>query len=660
MSEEAVLELPEPRARLVRRERRSQLERRFDALCAWWVTSGARRRERRLWATVQQIRSRATALCDLSEAQLRQHTVSLRAQLRSRPFEGSSVQQGLALACEAASRTLGLRPYDCQLAGAYALTRGMVVEMETGEGKTLTCALAAAGCALAGLRVHSVTANDYLVERDARFLEPFYRFLGLGSATILSPDEEASRRAAYAKDVVHITAKELTFDHLRDRLALGRHDSDLHSAVRVLRRGNSGSMELRQRGLEMAIIDEIDCILIDEARQPLIISNSAAGPVAPVDLKLAREDVKTLSAGRDYILHARDRRVELTSQGLKRCGVLARDRLGPWRLPAWRNELLRHALAAEHLYRQGEDYVVLAGRVQIIDEHTGRVMPERTWSAGLHEMIELKENCEPRTGRVDVARMTYQRFFRRYQVLAGLTGTAREVARELWAIYRLPMVRLPTHRPMQRQSRGTTIVADEAAKWRSLAAQVIAQHGRGRPVLVGTRTVSAAQAASQALRTAGLPHEVLSAEHNAHEAAVIARAGFTGVITIATNMAGRGTDIKLGPGVADVGGLHVVMTEMHESGRIDRQLAGRCARQGDPGTVEAILSWSDPLLVKYLPQWLRQLCACLPPGWRAKLGPRFIRWAQLQAEASHRRIRRELLMADDYLDDVVAFSGKSL
>jgi preprotein translocase subunit SecA len=287
-------------------------------------------------------------------------------------------------------------------------------------------------------------------------------------------------------------------------------------------------------------------------------------------------------------------------------------------------------------------------------------MPDRSWSAGLHELIELKEGCEPRAGRIDVARITYQRFFRRYRVLAGLTGTAREVSRELWAIYRLPMVRVPTHRPMRRQYTGTRIVANEAEKWLVLGELVAAKLALRRPVLVGTRTVNAARAASRALQAATLPHEVLSADQNAHEAEVIARAGLAGVITIATNMAGRGTDIRLGSEVGTVGGLHVIMTEMHESGRIDRQLAGRCARQGDPGTVEAILSWDDPLLQKYLPPWVRRTLPRLPPRLRSWLAPGALRWAQLQAEASHRRIRGELLSADEFLDDVVAFSGKSL
>jgi preprotein translocase subunit SecA len=321
-------------------------------------------------------------------------------------------------------------------------------------------------------------------------------------------------------------------------LALGRHDSDLQRAVRPLRRQSSISVPLRQRGLEMAIVDEIDSILIDEARQPLIISSTAAGPFARADLEQAQEDAHGLTVLHDYLLRPRDQRVELTPKGQARLAELARDRLGNWRMPAWRNELLRQALAAEHLYRRNEDYVLLGGRVQIIDEHTGRIMPDRSWSAGLHELIELKEGCEPRAGRIDVARITYQRFFRRYRVLAGLTGTAREVSRELWAIYRLPMVRVPTHRPMRRQYTGTRIVANEAEKWLVLGELVAAKLALRRPVLVGTRTVNAARAASRALQAATLPHEVLSADQNAHEAEVIARAGLAGVITIATNMAG--------------------------------------------------------------------------------------------------------------------------
>ena len=563
----------------------------------------------------------------------------------------------LALAAVAADRVLGLLPFDCQLAGAWALMRGWVIEMETGEGKSLTATLAAASAALCGIPVHVVTVNDYLAQRDSEQSAPLYDFIGLTSSLVLSSHTDEQRRCAYASRVVHVTARELAFDYLRDRLALGHNDGDLRQQLRPLRSDANTQSGPRLPGLAMAIIDEIDSILIDEARQPLVISHQAARPLAQEDLVQARADAASLQVGEHFLLHHRERRVQLTEPGKQRLAGLAKVRDGRWRLPAWREEIVRQSLAAEHLYRRGEDYVLRDDRVAIVDENTGRVAADRSWSAGLHEMLELKEACPPRTSRLDVGRLTYQRFFRRYRHLAGMTGTAREVARELWSIYRLPLVRLPTNRPLRRVNAGMEILPTQPAKWHALAERVSSLHRSGRPVLVGTRTVNAAQAASAALEQLGLPHVVLSAAQDAQESAVVAQAGQARQITIATNMAGRGTDIRLGQGIAEMGGLHVVMSEMHEAGRIDRQLAGRCARQGDPGSWEAILSWDDPLLRTHLPEPLLLLVMRLPLCLRSRLAAAVLLLAQRRAQWLHAGMRRQLLRADDRLDDLVSFSG---
>lgn len=660
MSESLPLRLPRPQPREERQPvRETALERGAYELAAWAVVGSARWRARRHWSAVQLVRNTLQDLDGIDDAGLRTRA----RQWRSRPSGAASTDgsiEALALAVEAAARTLGIAPYDCQIAGAHALMSGAVAEMETGEGKTLTSALAAAAMALGGIPVHVVTVNEYLAQRDAALLAPLYQFLGLTVGLVLSSHEDVVRRTAYAADVVHVTAKDLAFDYMRDRLETGRQDGNLFRQLEPLK-GPSGALDtLRLRGLSMAIIDEIDSVLIDEGRQPLVISQQSPPTIEHEDLVQASVDAVVLQIERDYTLSTRERRVDLTPNGQAHVTDLAEGRGARWRVPAWREELVRQALAARHFYHRDEDYVIQHGAIGIVDEHTGRMFPDRSWSAGLQEMIELKEGVAPRGGRTDIARLTYQRFFRRYRRLAGMSGTAREVARELWAVYRLPTVRLPPHRPSQRVHDGSRFVESDADKWRALAEHVDARHRQGRPVLVGTRTVSAARAASAALSERGLAHSVLSADQDLQEAAVIAQAGQPGRITIATNMAGRGTDIRLGNGVAEAGGLHVVMSEVNEAGRIDRQLVGRCARQGDPGSWEAILSLADPLLAKHLPRWLWRTVGLLPWGARYRLGNAAVQWAQRRAERLHSRMRSDLMRADYLLDDMIAFSGRHL
>ncbi|HMR33660.1 MAG TPA: hypothetical protein PKA13_24755 [Geminicoccaceae bacterium] len=624
-------------------------------LAALGVSAAAPLRRSSVQRIVPDVRWTAVALRELDDATLQDRLESTRPSLWTTMTSRDAAVQALAFAIEAATRKLGLAPFDCQIAGSFALMRGMVAEMETGEGKTLTSALAAAACALGGLPVHVVTANDYLVERDATWLAPFYHFLGLRAGMVLAADETEARIDAYGCEVVHVTAKELVFDYLRDRLMLGRHSSELQRQLNPVR--HAEQPQLRQRGLGLAIIDEADSILIDEARQPLVISQLAPPRIAAADLSLALGDARSLERDHDFSLLASERRAELTSSGSKRLAGRIAGRGGRWDLSSWREELVRQGLCALHLYRRGEDYVVRDGRIEIVDEFTGRIVEGRAWSAGLHEMIEHKEGCPPQGARSDVARLTYQRFFRRYRHLAGMTGTAREVGREMWSVYGTPVVRLPTNRPLRRIRVGVGVLNDEPAKWEALARKVQILHADRRPVLIGTRTLTAARAASEALDRLGLPHVVLSAEQDAEEATVVAQAGRPGRITIATNMAGRGTDIRLGPGVVDLGGLHVAMSEMHEAGRIDRQLAGRCARQGDPGSYEVILSWQDPLVQHHLPGWLLKLATQLPEGLRNPIAPSIFALAQRRAERLHARMRDDLLRNDDVLDDLLAFAG---
>jgi preprotein translocase subunit SecA len=551
-----------------------------------------------------------------------------------------------ALVREAAGRSLGLRHYPVQLMGGYALLRGWLAEMHTGEGKTLTATLAAAAMALAGRPVHVVTVNDYLARRDAEEMTPVYRALGLSVGLVVQGMAADDRRRAYACDVTYCTNKELAFDFLKDRIAPGAAQGRLTQRVRAAHAEAGRAAAPLLRGLAFALVDEADSVLIDEARTPLILSGQGPASFDPALLDAARRIAAGIAPG-GYRLDRALRSVELTPAGIRwlagveGAGLLANRSI--------REDLVVKALTAAHLFHRDEHYLLRDGKVEIIDEYTGRVMPDRFWSDGLHQMIELKEGLPPSGGRVTLARTTYQRFFRRYDRLAGMSGTVREVAGELWRTYGLAVAAIPTHRPLRRRTRATRVFATAAAKWAAIAAEAERLQRAGLPVLIGTRSVAASKVAAEALAARGVAHRLLSAEQDAAEAAVIGAAGQAAVVTVATNMAGRGADIRLSPEVRAAGGLHVLMSEAHDSRRIDRQLAGRAGRQGDPGSFQALLSLEDPLvagraaLARRLP---------LPALARAA-----IRRAQIRAETTHARMRRDLQRQDEVLNDAMAFAG---
>jgi preprotein translocase subunit SecA len=502
--------------------------------------------------------------------------------------------------------------------------------------------------------VHIITVNDYLTARDAATMGPVYQALGLTVGAIVHGKDPAARRAAYGCDVTYCTNKELTFDYLRDRIALGRDESRIQLAIERLAGGKSRAGQLNLRGLFYAIVDEADSVLIDEARTPLVISG--AGDSAPERemYETALEVARRLEAGSDFRMDPKERHLELTDRGRARL-----DEWGP-ALPALfhgerrREELVSQALVALNLFHRDTHYLVRDKKVHIIDEFTGRILADRTWEQGLHQMVEAKEELPLSNRQTSVARITYQRFFRRYLWLAGMTGTAHEVRRELWSVYRLPVVRVPTHRPVRRRSTGDRVFTTEAEKWVAIVARVKALHEIGRPVLIGTRSVSASEKLSAHLNQAGLEHQLLNARQDEQEAEIVAEAGQYGRITVATNMAGRGTDITLGPGVAELGGLHVIATELHESARIDRQLFGRGGRQGDPGTLEAMVSLEDELIRVYL-AGLRALPSRLQSPRLRRL---LFKLAQKRAESVNAGVRKQLLSFDDQLGDMLAFTGR--
>ncbi|NGP18563.1 preprotein translocase subunit SecA [Devosia aurantiaca] len=561
---------------------------------------------------------------------------------RSSGFPEHLVVQGFALVREISGRLSGRRHYGVQLIGAYAIVRGNLAEMSTGEGKTLTAALAAGTVAMSGLPVHVVTVNDYLAQRDAEITKPIYAALGLSVGVVVSGQTFEQRRAAYACDVTYCTNKELTFDYLRDRIVLGQQSNNLRLKMEGLRAGSTRMAELRMRGLHFAIVDEADSVLVDEARTPLIISGQSDAQVTADVAKDALALADSMQVDVDYSIVVDEKRIILTEAGRSRIAEYAKHRDQNWRGVIVREELARQALSARHLFHLGEQYMVREGKVQIIDEHTGRAMPDRAWSDGLHQMIEIKEGCTPSPRRVTIARMTYQRFFRRYRYLSGMSGTAQHVASELWSVYKLPVVRIPTHRPVQRIHLTDRVLQTTEAKWSVAIARIRELHERGVPILVGTRSVAASNAASKRLAEAGLPHEVLSAAQDGEEAAIVARAGEHGRITVATNMAGRGTDISLAPGVENLGGLHVLMVDRHEARRIDDQLAGRSGRQGQKGCFQAILSLEDPLMDFPLSGLLRAAEATIRPFSGEAFARWLLRFAQRRTERIHAGMRRDL------------------
>jgi len=556
-----------------------------------------------------------------------------------------------ALVRKAASHSIGQRHFDVQLMGAWAMLNGRIAEMQTGEGKTLTATLAAAAAALGGRAVHVITVNDYLAGRDAAAMGPIYRALGLAVGCIQHGMDAQARQAAYRCDITYCSNKELTFDYLRDRIALGGRPRPIAMRVNALAQPQDEG-RLLLRGLQFAIVDEADSVLIDEARTPLILSaaekHGHEEKLHAQALELARE------LGEEHFA-VRDRGMEITDAGLARLEERCRALGGIWHGPRRREQLVRQALTALHLFQRDRHYLVRDGKVQIIDENTGRLMPDRSWEQGLHQLIELKEGCEVTGRRETLARISYQRFFRRYVELAGMTGTAREVAAELWAVYRLRVAVIPTHKPMRRTRYRDQVYGRGEAKWQAVVERIRELVALGRPVLIGTRSVAASEELARRLDIARISYRLLNARQDREEAEIVARAGEPGCVTVATNMAGRGTDIKLAPGVAEAGGLHVIATELNDSPRIDRQLFGRCARQGDLGSCEAILAIDEDLIGSYLPAASRlQRFSRLP----RLIGRAVFAAAQWRAGRVHSRARRDLLDLDDYLGDMLAFAGR--
>ena len=616
-----------------------------------------RRRQQRFVALVD---ARGAALAALTGAAFDARVREVRARLAAEGFADEPAAQSFALVREATRRVLAKPQFHTQLIAGHIMLAGKLAEMHTGEGKTLAAVLTAATGALAGVPVHVITANDYLVVRDAQMLEPVYRMLGLTAGTVTRPDDQAKRRAAYGCDITYCTAKELTFDYLRDRLVRRGMHSELHERVRRME-GGKAALPLLLRGLCMAVVDEADSILIDEARTPLIISQPRVNPQKQAYVEQALRLAMQLAPGRDFVVDREVQAALISPQGRNTVAELAAPLGGLWEDRRHREEIIALALAAHHVYERDRDYLVRERKIVMIDQTTGRVAPGRVWSRGLQQLLEIKEGCPPTGEQETIAQITYQRFFPRYHHLCGMSGTLAEAQAELRSVYRLDVAHVPLRRPSRRRQLPTRVYGSRQAKWDAVITRLRALHASGRPVLVGTDSVADSDHLSVLLAAERLPHAVLNARNDGEEAAMVARAGEIGQIMVTTNMAGRGTDIPLGPGVAERGGLHVICCQHNASPRIDRQLHGRAARQGDPGSMETVLSLQDALLARTYPQWfmgmLRAMtghAGCLP-AW---LGAGVARLPQWLEERRQRGERRMLLDHDQRSERRLAFAGR--
>lgn len=610
---------------------------------------------------VKSIFARSTKIQACDAVELQQLLDNIREKLRLEGISTSTIIEAFAVIQETSGRVLGMRHHHTQIRTSLALLRGGIAEMSTGEGKTLGATLAAATACLAGIPVHVVTINDYLAERDAEEMEPLYHALGLSVGIIIHEKELLERRKAYACDICYCSNKELTFDFLKDSLVLAHRKTTRLQQSSLLTGDSSWSEKLLLRGLHFAIVDEADSVLIDEARIPLIISGQEEfDERAEILLKTAMLIAGKFEKGVHF---KRDERsaIHLTLLGQKLLLNSCESLEGLWKSSFYREPLIKQALAALHVYHLDRDYIIDAeGAIQIVDLYTGRVMPGRSWGQGLQQMIEMKEACELTQSRQTNAEISYQNFFRKYHHLCGMTGTVREVSGELLNVYRLRSENIPLLKKSQRKNKFREVYLTESKKWQRVAEITHDLVAQGQAVLIGTNSVASSEAISKVFVDESIEHKVLNARQDKEEAEIVSLAGRLGAVMISTSIAGRGTDIKLAEDTRAAGGLHVVITELQDAARIDRQLAGRSARQGDPGSVSEILSFEDQLirrlsgpLFKGLINTINKVGIMLPHrlGYFIHLG------YQKKLSKKHYRHRMQLIKVDDQRQRTLAFTG---
>ncbi|WBA80122.1 prepilin peptidase [Endozoicomonas sp. GU-1] len=614
------------------------------------------------------IKSYQSGLSALSDSELNNEIHILKSALQKKGLTHTSVTKAFAVIREVSGRELGMYHFDSQLLGGLAIIYGNIGQMQTGEGKTLTATLPVAASALAGIPSYLVTVNDYLTQRDAELMMPVYQRLGLSVGVIIQGLQTSERQSQYACDIVYCTNNELAFDYLKDSIILKGKNSSLNLHAQKLLNPSSKHKTtdidgLMLRGLHFAVVDEADSVLLDEARTPLIISGEEAPIAAQQEVYAQAMTIVTeLCEGKDYNIWKDRRHIELTPSGEEQIAHLTKNLGALWKGRVRRLELIRQALTAWHLFERDKQYLIDDSmeqrKVVIIDEHTGRMMPDRTWEQGLHQLIEIKENCPLSAPRETLASISFQNFFRHFHHLSGMTGTTSHVRSELWRVYNLPVVNIPTHKTSRRQFLHYRIFQKEQQKWQAVLSRVRTLRAKNRPVLIGTLSLADSEQLSQYMDEADIDHQVLNARQDKFEADIVAKAGAPGTITIATSMAGRGTDIKIDDATNDNGGLHVIITGLHESSRIDRQLIGRCARQGDRGSYELLLSLEDSLLSSKWSGILQQLFNLPLPiflkNWCALMT---FRYCQSQFEHKHERARKHLLRSDEHQRELLSFAN---
>ncbi|MDO4549842.1 MAG: preprotein translocase subunit SecA [Planctomycetia bacterium] len=595
------------------------------------------------------IESYEPRLKQLDDTQIRKEGLSLRYRARSGEPLVRLLPEAFALVREAARRTLGMRHYDVQLLGGIAIFHRSIVEMQTGEGKTLTATAPMFLYSLSGRGTQLATVNDYLAKRDADWMGPIYRAVGMSVGVIQTQQQTGERAKAYACDITYGTAKEFGFDFLRDRLLLRRIREGQNDLIgSMLENRNATGDKPVQRDPYFALVDEADSILIDEARTPLIISAvpTEAEKIEVATYRWCASMTQEFVEDKDYEFDDDKKSVELTREGRAKVRALEKpadlDTVGMFNLYTF----IERAIKVQREFNRDRQYVVRDGEIVIVDEFTGRLSEGRKWRDGIHQALEAKEGLEVTVATGQAARVTVQDFFLRYENLAGMTGTAAASAREMKKIYRCNFIPVPTNKPPRRKRMPTEVYGTSDEKYRAIVAEIVDIHAQGRPILIGTRSIDKSLILAHLLDEKGIEYQILNAYHVEEEASIVERAGQYGRVTVSTNMAGRGTDIRLGEGVEDLGGLFVICTEMHESARIDRQLIGRCGRQGDPGSYRQYLSLDDELILSgYGPKAQKKY---VEMGKRSPLKrfdglEKFFKRCQRKVERKHFRQRKALM-----------------
>jgi preprotein translocase subunit SecA len=565
---------------------------------------------------------------------------------------GEPVLQAIGLICEAARRSTGMSPYVEQIMSAMLIQERFAIQMHTGEGKTLTAAIAAVLNCWRGSYCHIVTSNDYLAKRDAELMALLYTRCGLNAGHVISGMQPHERRVAYDCDVVYSTSKELLADFLRDRMTDGAYRPGSEGVLTRISRGRRV-----MRGLHTAIVDEADSVLADEATVPLIISMAGKNRLLKEAVATALDLSGVLKEGEDYIVERHYRDIKMTQESRRKIEETLKSFPAVWSSYERSEYLIKQALIARHFYHRDVHYVVHEGKIVIVDEKTGRMMHSRNWSGGLHQAIEVKEGIELTDVTESQIQMSFQMFFRLYKNLSGMSGTLQNIERELWSIYGLRAVRISTHAPKRLTVYPERILPTAGHKWDAVIDEILSQISKGKAVLVGTRSIKESEALHIKLKAHAIDATVLNALRHEQEAAIVAHAGRRGTVTIATNMAGRGTDILVDRDVLDAGGLHVIATERHESRRVDMQLFGRTARQGQPGSARMMLSLDDEVMRSFSMPWLVQWLGRM---MHTQIGSRIVllmyMYFQHCAEKTRSRLRKRILEQDLALSKVMSFT----